>query len=858
MKRLFPELSFNYDLVTNPKILDSLLYILYGAEEGRILGGNNFYLGSNSNNALNGGGSDDVIVGKEGDDVINGQGGNDLLQGGPGSDAVFGQGGDDIFIYRLSENLNAERDYYDGGGNTQKLKDSIVFVLAYGEYNQYAQEILQYQSALEASSDKGWGKAHGFSYTFNGFGLTVNDIENAEIVLTNRAPTAVADTFITDEDTAFATVDVRSNDIDPDNLDVLTVVNLDSSSTRGTVTANFSDGTFYYDPNNQFEYLAVGESATDTFSYTIRDLAGETSSAVVTINIGGVNDQPVAEDIHLGNVSEDSVIGITGNFLVTDADATDTHTFEIVSEFAGGSVVNHGDGTFTYTPDDDYQFLLEGQDRDVTFTYRAIDDSGTSTDTSEEKTITVTINGAYDAPILLTDDLLFATENQSMWASGPAFVLEPDLPFVGLEWTRVQTETNKTIVESQTFSGGALDAVAEAAGWVANAAQNVWDWITGNDSEPIQIPSSITTPEVSINGWTAGKVGLQPYFSMTSGDVDSNLPIEVAFLVPKQVEQGQTITIATGYSLDGGATFNTASPDVSMGLDLIFQFDAGATASIGNDNYTIFSMGAVDETFNLFDFSAEDIELSHEVEGELSGANLGNYSIGVPVINTQGTPDPIGSDTTLTSSDEDNIMSLTLDVDGFVSEAIAYATEGGVVIPLEKTFSESVEAFGIELIGIEANFNIFDIELTAALKAVQNFSLNIDELPLLIELEDGTQLTGYSIGEDITLDIPHFNVDTQGDADGWLDFNVMVNMKAIFDNLTTLGFDFTLAMEALSASIGITSDLFSLPSVDFGPVWEKSFELYSTDNFATLFDDNFDLLGFNMETTSQQLDVSIL
>ncbi len=193
----------------------------------------------------------------------------------------------------------------------------------------------------------------------------------------------------------------------------------------------------------------------------------------------------------------------------------------------------------------------------------------------------MTVSGDYDAPISLTNSLVFETENQSMWASGRALVLEPDLPFLGLQWTRAQTEKTATIVPSYTFSGAVLDGLAEAAGWVANAAQDAWDWISGNDSEDIEVPSSITTPGVSLTGWTSGKVGLQPYFSMTSGDVDSQLPVDIAFLMPRQVEQGQTITIETGYSLDGGATYNTASPNASMGLDLIFQFDAGVSAGIG-------------------------------------------------------------------------------------------------------------------------------------------------------------------------------------------------------------------------------------------------------------------------------------
>ncbi len=202
-------------------------------------------------------------------------------------------------------------------------------------------------------------------------------------------------------------------------------------------------------------------------------------------------------------------------------------------------------------------------------------------------------------------------------------------------------------------------------------------------------------------------------------------------------------------------------------------------------------------------------------------------------------------------------MSLTLDVDGFLSGAVGLAT--GVPLPLEKSFSESIGGFGINLIGVEAGFNIFEIELTGDLKAVQNFSLEINDLPLRIDFEDGSYITGYSAGDEITFNAAiNFNVDTQGDADGWLDYAVMVDIDALFNNLTTLGFDLTLAMEALSANFGITSDLFTGFNVPFGPAWEDSFELFSTDNFATLFDSDpaFGLLGFNQETFAGQFDIA--
>ncbi|ELS01741.1 FG-GAP repeat protein [Xenococcus sp. PCC 7305] len=92
--------------------------------------------------------------------------------------------------------------------------------------------------------------------------------------------------FNTDENTAFITTNVLSNDTDLDG-DTLTVTAIDTTITLGLVTNN-GDGTFGYDPNGQFETLIAGESATDSFGYTITDGNGGFDTAIATITITGV------------------------------------------------------------------------------------------------------------------------------------------------------------------------------------------------------------------------------------------------------------------------------------------------------------------------------------------------------------------------------------------------------------------------------------------------------------------------------------------------------------------------------------------------------------------------------------------
>lgn len=108
----------------------------------------------------------------------------------------------------------------------------------------------------------------------------------------NESPVAQddgGDGFISDAG-AFTTASILDNDSDP-NGDQLTVIEIDTSATRGTVTW-LGDGTVHYDPAGQFAGLGEGEMQTDTFTYTIDDGRGGVSTATVTIDIlGGIEER---------------------------------------------------------------------------------------------------------------------------------------------------------------------------------------------------------------------------------------------------------------------------------------------------------------------------------------------------------------------------------------------------------------------------------------------------------------------------------------------------------------------------------------------------------------------------------------
>ncbi len=229
------------------------------------------------------------------------------------------------------------------------------------------------------------------------FAYTVSDgngsTDTATVTITayggNGPPTGNDDGFSTDEDTAFTTADALSNDTDPNGADILSVDSINTTGTKGTVTDN-GDGTFNYDPSGQFDYLAAGESATDTFDYTVSDGNGETDTAQVTITVTGSNDPLTAND-DTGSTDKNTAI-TTGNVLTndTDPDTSDTLTVTgIDTTGTKGGVINNGDGTFDYDPNGQFASLTAGSTDTDTFTYTVSDGNG-STDTA---TVTITVSG---------------------------------------------------------------------------------------------------------------------------------------------------------------------------------------------------------------------------------------------------------------------------------------------------------------------------------------------------------------------------------------------------------------------------------------------------------------------------------
>ncbi|WP_227669518.1 Calx-beta domain-containing protein [Psychrobacter sp. NG254] len=185
----------------------------------------------------------------------------------------------------------------------------------------------------------------------------------------NIVPVGVADTLTLTED-----VSVGSN-----SGNVLTNDNLGNTPTQsftwgtefasyGSITKN-PDGTYNYalsNGNTDVQALAIGETLTETFTYSFRDQDGELANSTLTITITGTNDQPkitngasvngVIDSRQITEQTDASVITQTGTINFTDVDTSNELT---LSYLTNQNIFTFGSNTALTSLTADQQVALE-------------------------------------------------------------------------------------------------------------------------------------------------------------------------------------------------------------------------------------------------------------------------------------------------------------------------------------------------------------------------------------------------------------------------------------------------------------------------------------------------------------------
>jgi len=205
----------------------------------------------------------------------------------------------------------------------------------------------------------------------------------------NDAPVANADEMSAEEDHT-ASVNVLTNDTDVDTGDTKTFVGfLDPTSGLPGTFTTAANGDISFTPDANY-------NGSFDITYQMRDTAGLTGSAKLTVTITPVNDAPVADDSAV-STPEDTQKGIDVSGLIGDADI-ETNEDTISVSVADAGKPAHGtvsvSGTvITYTPDENYN----GTD-EITYT---VTDSKGEKDTGK---LSITVSAMNDAPKAADDE----------------------------------------------------------------------------------------------------------------------------------------------------------------------------------------------------------------------------------------------------------------------------------------------------------------------------------------------------------------------------------------------------------------------------------------------------------------------
>ncbi|MBF0321926.1 MAG: cadherin-like domain-containing protein, partial [Magnetococcales bacterium] len=132
-----------------------------------------------------------------------------------------------------------------------------------------------------------------------------------------------------------------ANDQDPRGSSHLKIdpQGFDFSKLLGKIAVG-SDGTLTYQPDGRFDHLNPGETATETFSYTVANSHGLVATAPVVVTITGENDAPTVNNTLVTN--QNFILGKAFSYVVdaetfSDVDTGDKLTYS--ANLAGGSAL---------------------------------------------------------------------------------------------------------------------------------------------------------------------------------------------------------------------------------------------------------------------------------------------------------------------------------------------------------------------------------------------------------------------------------------------------------------------------------------------------------------------------------------
>ncbi|MBX9660986.1 MAG: tandem-95 repeat protein, partial [Nitrospiraceae bacterium] len=475
--------------------------------------------------------------------------------------------------------------------------------------------------------------------------ITVTAVNDATVVTGGTSGTGAEDTAVTGTLTA----------TDADGLADGTVFTVTTGATQGTASIDPATGLWSYTPNADY-------NGTDSFTVTITDDAGNSSTQVISVTVTPVGD--ITNDSLTTN--EDTAISanvLTGTNGATADSFEGTPVLTSVTQGAHGSVTFLANGTVTYTPNANYN----GPD---SFTYTI-----TSGGVTETATVNVTVTAVNDTPVNQVPGA------QTLAEDTPLAITGLSVNDVDGNLSTTQVSVNNGNLSVSLVGGATISAGANGTGTLTlsgtsaqiNAAlatltyQGILNY-NGADLLTMTSTDSNAVTDVDTVAITVTPANDAPVLSANTGSTvaeGGTDTIDASELAVADVEQTATqLTYVIGTGPAYGRLELTTAPGISA--TTFTQADIAA-------NRLIYIHNGSETTSDSFTFTVSDG----------AGGSIGTTTVTLTITPVNDTPTITsgGGGATAAFNVAENVSAVTIvtgaDVD-VPAQALTYSISGGV------------------------------------------------------------------------------------------------------------------------------------------------------------------------------------
>ena len=381
--------------------------------------------------------------------------------------------------------------------------------------------------------------------------------------------------------------------------------------------------TFRVD-DSDLDFLAEGETRTQTYTVTVDDKNGGTASQDVVITLTGTNDAPIitsgaqtgaATEIKDGAAGENATTHQnSGTITFADVDLIDLHdaTFTplaggYLGSFVLGAVDQGGNKVgWTFQVDDSaLDFLAAGETRTQIYTV-TVDDKNGGTDTQD---VTITLIGRNDTPTITSGAQAGAVTEITDGAAGEGATTHQDngtISFADVDLIDTHnasaTPQGGGVGYLGTFILGAVDQGADTVGWTFKVDDSALDFLAEGETRT-------QTYTVTVDDKNGGTVTQDVVITLT-GTND-------APTIASGAQSGAATEVADGKAGENATTHQDTGTITFADVDLIDTHNATFAPQAGG-YLGSFTLGAVDQGGNQvgWTFKVDDSALDFLAEGE--------------------------------------------------------------------------------------------------------------------------------------------------------------------------------------------------------------------------------------------------